>query len=50
MFDKCKMVASIMAALSLKWLFQLRYNAERGCFRFYGPVDSMDSVKLPSDN
>ncbi len=31
-------------------IFQLRHDAVRGCFRFNGPVDSMDSVKLPSDN
>ena len=35
-----------MSALSLKWLF--RRNIESVCVRFYGSINSIESVKLPS--
>ena len=39
-----------MAALSLKWLYFNYDLTQKGGFKFYGLIDSMYSVKLPSDN
>ena len=50
MFDKSKMVASKMAAYSLNWFYFNYDTTQKVGVLGYGPVDSMDSVKLPSDN
>ena len=37
--------------LSLKMaIYQFRLNRERGCVRFYGSINPIESVKLPSVN
>ena len=49
-FYKSKMVASKMAALNLKWLSQFRLNLVSVYVRFYGSINPIESVKLPSVN
>ena len=50
-FYKCKMVESKMAAIKLKMaIFPFRLNLERVCVMFYGSINSIEYVKLPSVN
>ena len=40
-----------MAAIKLKMaIYQFRLNLERVCVRFYGSINPIESVKLPSVN
>ena len=40
-----------MAAIKLKMaIYQFRLNLERVCVRFYGSINQIESVKLPSVN